>query len=298
MRGATPYRFAVPPWVRSLTEKDFGMLTGASAVAAKTLAPAKSAAFNYETVLSVHHYTESLFRFETTRDPAFRFESGQFAMIGLEVDGKPLLRAYSMASANYDETLTFFSIKVANGPLTSRLQHIKVGDTVLIGRKPTGTLVQSSLLPGKRLYLLSTGTGIAPFASIIRDPEIYDRYETVVLAHGCRTVPELTFGFEIVRDVKDHEFLGEVAADKLLHYPTVTREAFHHQGRVTDLTANGRMMADLGLPPLDPAHDRVMICGNPEMLNDLRAMLPPRGFVEGSGGEPGSFVIEKAFVER
>lgn len=274
------------------------MLDSAAVSAVKEAAPAKSAAFNYETVLEVQHYTDSLFRFVTTRDPAFRFENGQFAMIGLEVNGKPLLRAYSMASANYDETLTFFSIKVQDGPLTSRLQHIKVGDTVLIGRKPTGTLIQSSLLPGKRLYLLSTGTGIAPFAAVIRDPEVYDRYDTVVLAHGCRTVAELTFGFEIVKDVKEHEFLGEVAAPKLLHYPTVTREAFHHQGRVTDLIDSGKLPTDLGLPPIDPEHDRVMICGNPQMLADLRTMLPARGFVEGSGGSPGSFVIEKAFVER
>ncbi len=272
-------------------------VTGAPAPQSKPALKA-SAAYNAETVLEVQHYTDTLFRFVTTRDPAFRFENGQFAMIGLEVDGKPLVRAYSMASANYDETLTFFSIKVANGPLTSRLQHVKVGDSVLIGRKATGTLIQSSLLPGKRLYLLSTGTGIAPFASIIRDPEVYDRYDSVILAHGCRTVAELTFGFEIVRDVLEHEFLGEVAAGKLLHYPTVTREAYRHQGRVTDLMDNGTIPADLGLPAFDPAHDRVMICGNPQMLADLRAMLPARGFVEGSGGAPGSFVIEKAFVER
>ena len=262
-------------------------------------APSKaSAAFNRETVLAVHHYTDNLFRFETTRDPHFRFENGQFAMIGLEVDGKPLVRAYSMASANYDETLTFYSIKVPNGPLTSRLQHIQPGDTVLIGRKPTGTLVQTSLLPGKRLYLLSTGTGIAPFAGVIKDPEVYDRYDTIVLVHGCRLVAELTFGHEIVQAVRDNGFLGEVARQKLLHFATTTREHSCHEGRVTDLIESGALFADLGLPPLDPTHDRVMICGGPQMLVDLKAMLAGRGFVEGTGGAPASYVIEKAFAER
>ena len=262
-------------------------------------APSKAlAAFNRETVLSVHHYTDSLFRFETTRDPHFRFENGQFAMIGLEVDGRPLVRAYSMASANYEETLTFFSIKVPNGPLTSRLQHVQPGDTVLIGRKPTGTLVQTSLLPGKRLYLLSTGTGIAPFAGVIKDPDIYDRYESVVLVHGCRLAAETVFGHEVVASVLESEFLGEVARGKLLHYPTTTREHSFHEGRVTDLIETGKLFADLGLPPLDPAQDRVMICGGPQMLIDLKAMLERRGFSEGSGGAPASYVIEKAFAER
>lgn len=266
---------------------------------ARAPAPSKAtAAFNRETVLGVHHYTDSLFRFETTRDPHFRFENGQFAMIGLEVDGKPLVRAYSMACANYEETLTFFSIKVANGPLTSRLQHIRRGDTVLVGRKPTGTLVQSSLLPGRRLYLLSTGTGIAPFAGVIRDPEVYDRYDTVVLVHGCRLAAETVFGHEVVNSVLESEFLGEVARGKLMHYPTTTREHSSHEGRVTELIDTGRLFTDLDLPPLDPAQDRVMICGGPQMLGDLKTMLEARGFAEGSGGAPASYVIEKAFAER
>ena len=257
-----------------------------------------SGAFNRERVLSVRHYTDRLFSFTTTRDPAFRFENGQFAMIGLEVEGRPLLRAYSIASANYEDDLEFFSIKVPDGPLTSRLQHIVAGDTVLVGRKPTGTLVQSSLLPGRRLYLLSSGTGLAPFAGIIKDPEIYERYETVVLVHGCRQVAELAFGTDVVHRVLTDEFLGEMAAGKLVHYPTVTREAYRNQGRVTDLIESGRLFADLGLPALDPAHDRVMICGNPQMLADLRTILDARGFREGSGSLPAAYVIEKAFVER
>lgn len=254
-------------------------------------------AFNRETVLEVQHYTDRLFRFRTTRDPAFRFVNGQFAMIGLEVAGKPLLRAYSMASANYEDDLEFFSIKVPDGPLTSRLQHLKVGDIVLVGRKPTGTLVQSSLLPGKRLYMLSTGTGIAPFSSIIKDPEVYDLYDKLILVHGCRQVAELQFGLDIVAAAKQNEFFGEIVQEKLIHYPTVTRESYAHQGRITDLIESGKLFADIGQPPLDPADDRVMLCGSPAMLKDLVNMLLDRGFREGSSGDPASYVIEKAFVD-
>jgi len=260
--------------------------------------PKSGGAFNRETVLEVHHWTDRLFNFKTTRDPAFRFENGQFAMIGLEVDGKPLLRAYSMASANWEDDLEFYSIKVQDGPLTSRLQHIKVGDTVLIGRKPTGTLVQTSLLPGKRLYMLSTGTGLAPFASIIKDPVIYERYETNVLIHGCREVAELQYGLQLVQSVKDNEFIGEMAREKLVHYPTATREPYKNQGRIPDLINSGKLAADLGLPDLNPAEDRVMLCGSPEMLVSLVDLLKARGFKEGSGGDPQTYVIEKAFVER
>ncbi len=202
-------------------------MTDAATADKQPNAPAKpksGGAFNRETVLEVRHWTDRLFDFRTTRDPHFRFENGQFAMIGLEVDGKPLLRAYSMASANWEDDLGFYSIKVQDGPLTSRLQHIKVGDTVLVGRKPTGTLVQTSLLPGKRLYMLSTGTGLAPFASIIKDPVIYERYEACVLVHGCRIVDELKYGLELVQSVKDNEFIGEMAREKLIHYATATRE--------------------------------------------------------------------------
>ncbi len=266
---------------------------------APAAAPKKSGgAFNRETVLEVQHYTDRLFRFRTTRDSAFRFINGQFAMIGLEVEGKPLLRAYSMASANYEDDLEFFSIKVPDGPLTSRLQHLKVGDKVLVGRKPTGTLVQSSLLPGKRLYMFSTGTGIAPFSSIIKDPEVYDLYDNLILVHGCREVAELQYGFDIVKAAQDNEFFGEIVREKLIHYPTVTREPFQYQGRATNLIENGKLFDDIGQPPLDPAEDRVMICGSPGLLRDLVKMLQDRGFREGSSGDPATFVIEKAFVEQ
>jgi len=253
---------------------------------------------NSQTVLSVHHWTDTLFSFTCTRDSAFRFENGQFTMVGLEVDGKPLLRAYSLASANYEEHLEFLSIKVPDGPLTSRLQHLKVGDSVLIGKKPTGTLVADNLLPGKTLWLLSTGTGLAPFLSIIRDPETFERFEQVVLVHGVRQVEELAYHDYITEHLPRHEFLGELVSGKLLYYPTVTREDFRNTGRVTTLLESGKIAADLGIPMLDPAEDRVMICGSPEMLRDLKHMMESRGFKEGNTTTPGDFVIERAFVEQ
>lgn len=253
---------------------------------------------NEERVLSVRHWTPDLFSFTTTRNPAFRFRSGEFTMIGLEVEGKPLLRAYSLASAHYEDRLEFFSIKVPNGPLTSRLQAIEPGDQVLVGRKPVGTLVQDSLLAGERLYLVSTGTGIAPFASVIRDPAVYERFEKVVLIHGCREVAELAYGIETVAAVKADELLGEMAGGALLYYPTVTREPYVHQGRVTTLLAEGKIAADLGLPPLDPLRDRVMICGSEAMLADMVVLMRERGFREGSSSEAAEYVIEKAFVEK
>lgn len=251
-----------------------------------------------EHVLDVRHYSETLFSFRTSRAPAFRFESGEFTMIGLEVEGRPLLRAYSIASAIYDDHLEFFSIKVPDGPLTSRLQHIAPGDEILVGPKPTGTLVNSYLRPGRRLLLLATGTGFAPFASLLRDPETYERYDAVIAAVGCRTVAELAFADGVVASLLTHELLGEMASEKLTYYPTVTREAFRNQGRVSDLVANGTMLRNLALPPLDPETDRVMICGNPGLITDVSALLKERGFVEGSSGSPADFVIEKAFVER
>lgn len=253
---------------------------------------------NQETVLSVRHWTDNLFSFTATRDPGFRFTSGQFTMIGLEVDGRPLLRAYSMASANHEETLEFFSIKVPDGPLTSRLQRISEGDRILVSRKATGTLVQDNLMPGENLYLLSTGTGLAPFASIIKDPETFERFERVVLVHGCRQVAELAYGEEVVREVTTHEYLGELARERLIYYPTVTREPFQNRGRLTDLIATGKLFKDIGLGPLDVAKDRLMLCGSPAMLADLRTILEASGFVEGSHAEAGHYVIEKAFVER
>ena len=255
-------------------------------------------AFQRETVLSVRHWTESLFSFTATRDPGFRFQNGQFAMIGLEVDGRPLLRAYSMASANHEEALEFFSIKVADGPLTSRLQKIKEGDIVLVGRKATGTLITGNLIPGKRLLLLSTGTGLAPFASLIKDPDVYESYETIVLAHGCRQVSELAYGEQVVEALRSHEQFGPMIAHKLIYYPTVTREPFRNRGRLTDLIESGQLFSDIRLPSLDLATDRIMLCGSPSMLEELTGMFTARGFLEGNHSEPGHFVIEKAFVER
>ena len=253
---------------------------------------------NEERVLSVHHWTEQLFSFTTTRDRAFRFKNGQFTMIGIPVNGKPLLRAYSMASPNYDEKLEFFSIKVPDGPLTSRLQHLKEGDPIFVGRKPTGTLVLDNLRDGRNLYLLGTGTGLAPFMSIIRDPETYERFEKVVLLHGCRQVAELAYGETITRVLPEDEFLGEEIRSKLIYYPTVTREPFRNRGRITDLITSNKLFDDIGLPPMTQEDDRVMICGSPDMLRDLKSLLEARDFVEGNHGEPGDFVVEKAFVDR
>ncbi|RMX18099.1 ferredoxin--NADP reductase [Vandammella animalimorsus] len=255
-------------------------------------------AFNEERVLSIHHWNDTLFSFTTTRDASLRFSNGHFTMIGLRVDGKPLLRAYSIASANYEEHLEFFSIKVPNGPLTSRLQHIQPGDTILVGKKPTGTLLLDYLLPGKRLYLLATGTGLAPFLSTIRDPQTYERFEQVVLVHGTRFVNELAYQELITRTLPEHEVLGEYVKGKLLYYPTVTREDFHHQGRITTLIENGKLFADLGLPPINRAEDRIMICGSPAMLFDLKTLFEQRGFIEGNTSTPGEFVVERAFAEK
>ena len=251
-----------------------------------------------ETVLDVRHWTDTLFSFRCTRDPAFRFLSGQFAMIGLPVDGKPLLRAYSMASAAYDEQLEFFSIKVPDGPLTSRLQHLRPGDQVLVGKKAVGTLVQDSLVPGRTLYLLGTGTGLAPFASIVQDPEPYDRFEHIVLVHGCRHVAELEYGERLVASLQRNEHIGELVGPKLRYYPTATREAFRNTGRITTLLESGKLAADLGLPPFGPADDRVMLCGSEVFLADMVKLLDGRGFQEGSHAQAGTYVIEKAFVEK
>jgi len=255
-------------------------------------------ALHEERVLSVHHWTDRLFTFTTTRDPALRFSNGHFTMIGLRVGSKPILRAYSIVSANYEDHLEFLSIKVPEGPLTSRLQHIQVGDTILVGRKPTGTLLIDYLLPGRRLYLLSTGTGLAPFMSIIRDPETYEKFDHVVLAHGVRQVDELAYHDVLMEHLPNHEFLGELVTSKLRYYPTVTREPYKNMGRITDLIGSGKLFSDLGTPPLDPQEDRVMICGSPAMLRDLKRMLEERGFKEGNTSTPGDFVIERAFAEQ
>lgn len=255
-------------------------------------------AFNEERVLSVHHWTDRLFTFTTTRDQSLRFSNGHFTMIGLRVNDKPLLRAYSIVSANYEEHLEFLSIKVPDGPLTSRLQHIQVGDTIIVGRKPTGTLLIDYLLPGKRLYLVSTGTGLAPFMSIVRDPETYERFDQIILIHGVRQVDELAYHDVLVEHLPAHELLGDMVTSKLRYYPTVTREAYRNTGRVTELMKSGKLFSDLNLPPLNPEEDRVMICGSPAMLRDLKHMLEERGFPEGNTSTPGAFVIERAFAEQ
>src|SRR6201988_4420993 len=255
-------------------------------------------AFHREKVLSVRHWTDTLFSFTATRNSGFRFQNGQFAMIGLEVDGRPLMRAYSMASANHEEELEFFSIKVADGPLTSRLQKIREGDTILVGRKATGTLISDNLIPGERLLLLSTGTGLAPFARLIKDPEVYERYETIVLVHGCRQVSELAYGEELVAKLRDDELFGPLLAGKLVYYPTVTREPFRNRGRLTDLITSNQLFSDLHHGPLDIDTDRIMMCGSPAMLEELKQFVETRGFAEGANHKPGHFVIEKAFVER
>lgn len=249
-------------------------------------------------VLSVHHWTDRLFSFTTTRDPGFRYQSGQFSMIGLMVEGRPLLRAYSMVSPHYDETLEFLSIKVQDGPLTSRLQHLRVGDTLLVGRKASGTLLLQNLLPGRTLWLLSTGTGLAPFTSVIRDPEVYERFDKVVLVHGCRQVAELAYDRLITQELPKNEFFGEQVSRQLIYYPTVTREAFRHQGRIPTLLETGKLCHDVGLPPLDAARDRFMLCGSPGMLKDTRTLLDKLGLSEGNMSHPGHFVIERAFVDK
>jgi ferredoxin--NADP+ reductase len=256
-------------------------------------------AFLDETVLSVHHWTDRLFSFTTTRDPTLRFSNGHFTMIGLrQPGGKPLLRAYSIASANYEEHLEFLSIKVQDGPLTSQLQHIKVGDKIVVGKKPTGTLLIDYLLPGKNLYLLGSGTGLAPFLSVARDPATYERFEKVIVVHGVREVKELAYHDYFMHELPDHEFLGDMITEQMLYYPTVTREPFRNQGRITTLIESGKLEKDLGLPKMDPANDRVMICGSPGLLKDLKVILEKKGYSEGSTTSPGDFVVERAFVEQ
>jgi ferredoxin--NADP+ reductase len=252
-----------------------------------------------ERVLHVHHWNDTLFSFRTTRDPGLRFRNGHFVMLGLPVEGKPLMRAYSVASANHDEHLEFFSIKVSNGPLTSRLQHLQPGDEVIVGRKPVGSLVLDDLRPGRHLYLLSTGTGLAPFISIIQDPDTYERFDKVVLIHGVRQVSELAYASFIEQQLPNNEYIGEMVRDKLIYYPTVTREPFRNQGRLTEVLESGRLFRDTGLPSLDPALDRAMICGSAAMLADSCKLLDARGFqISPRQGELGDYVIERAFVEK
>jgi ferredoxin/flavodoxin---NADP+ reductase len=257
------------------------------------------AALASERVLDVHHWNDTLFSFKTTRDPSLRFDNGQFLMIGLEVNGRPLLRAYSIASANHEEHLEFFSIKVQDGPLTSRLQKIQAGHQIFVSRKPTGTLVLRDLRPGRRLFLLSTGTGLAPFMSLVKDPEMYERFEKIVLIHGVRTVSELAYSEYLSKTLPEDALLGEFARGQLIYYPTVTREPFRNRGRLTDLITTGQLFTDLAMDPLDPATDRAMICGSPSMLKETAALLDTHGFeISPSIGVPGDYVIERAFVEK
>lgn len=250
------------------------------------------------TVTSVHHWNDTLFSFTTDRDPGFRFKNGHFIMIGLEHEGRPLMRAYSIASANYEEKLEFFSIKVQDGPLTSKLQHIRPGDEIILGTKPTGTLVLDHLIPGRNLYLLSTGTGLAPFISIIKDPETYAQYDKVILTHGVRWVSELAYQDLINEELPNNEFFGEQVREQLIYYPTVTREPYRNQGRLTTLMESGKLFNDIDLPAFDLEQDRFMLCGSPSMLKDLTALLDARGFKEARHGNQGHYVIERAFVEK
>jgi ferredoxin/flavodoxin---NADP+ reductase len=259
--------------------------------------PALPKSVTAESVLAVQHWTDELFALRVTRPASFRFRSGEFVMLGLMVDGKPLLRAYSMASPSWDDGLDFFSIKVPDGPLTSRLQHIKEGDTILLGKKPTGTLVLDALTPGRRLYLLSTGTGIAPFASLIREPETYEKFDQIILTHTCRNVADLGYGRQLMDSIEQDPLVGELVGGKLTYYATTTREDFPTKGRITDLIENGRIFADLGIAPMNPEEDRVMICGSMAMLQDTKTIVEGLGFVEGSNANPGDFVVEKAFAD-
>lgn len=251
-----------------------------------------------ETVLSVEHFTDRLFSFTITRPPSFRFRSGEFVMIGLHPEGakKPIMRAYSIASPAWDDKLEFYSIKVPDGPLTSHLQKIQPGDEVILAKKSVGTLVLDALLPGKRLYMFSTGTGIAPFASLIRDPETYDRYDKVILTHTCRQRAELSYGLNLCNSLKDDPLVGEMTGDKLLHVTSLTREDYPLKGRITNLLKTGQLFENSDTPPLNPAEDRVMICGSMDMINDTKAIVETFGLNEGSNSSPAEFVVEKAFV--
>lgn len=248
-------------------------------------------------VTSVTHWTDRLFSFRVERPRSLRFRSGEFVMIGLLGEtGKPLLRAYSIASPAWDEELEFYSIKVPDGPLTSRLQHIKVGDDIILRPKPVGTLVHDALLPGKRLWFLATGTGLAPFASLMREPETYEKYDQIIMMHTCREVAELEYGRQLVESLKDDPLIGELVGDKLLYYPTTTREPFARMGRVTDNLSSGKVFADLGLPAMNRDEDRAMVCGSLAFNVDVKKILEGFGLSEGANSDPQQFVVEKAFV--
>lgn len=250
-----------------------------------------------QTVTAVTHYTDRLFSLRVTRPQSLRFRSGEFVMIGLLGDnGKPLLRAYSIASPSWDEELEFYSIKVPDGPLTSRLQNIRAGDDIILKTKPVGTLVLDALIPGKRLFMLSTGTGFAPFASLTRDPETYEKFDQVIVTHTCRDVAELEYSKNLVGSLPDDPLIGEFVGDNLLYYPTTTREESENKGRITTLITSGEIFRDLGIEELNPETDRVMLCGSMPFNTDVREILEARGFEEGANSKPATFVLEKAFV--
>lgn len=278
-----------------MTQQGLAIQSGVSA--AGTLAFPIPANVFAEIVTDVQHYTDGLFRFRVTRPASFRFRSGEFVMIGLPNAERPVFRAYSIASPSWDEVVEFYSIKVPDGPLTEHLQRIKVGDTVLMRKKPTGTLVNDALIPGKRLYMFSTGTGIAPFASLIRDPETYEKFEQVILTHTCRHIAELKYGENLVALCNDDPLVGEFAKGRLIHYTSVTREPFPRTGRIKNLMETGKLFADLGVPPINPEEDRGMICGSMAMLNDTKRVLEKFGLEEGSNARPATFVVERAFVD-
>lgn len=251
-----------------------------------------------QTVTSVRHWNESLFSFRVTRPQSLRFRSGEFVMIGLmKDDGKPLLRAYSIASPAWDDELEFYSIKVPDGPLTSKLQKIAPGDQIILRPKPVGTLVLDALLPGSRLWMIATGTGIAPFASLLRDPDTWERYDHVVVAHTCRTQSELAYGAQIVNALPQDPLIGELVGDKLSYYPTTTREASSIEGRITDHLRDGTIFKALGAAPWSPERDRVMICGNLALNQDIMALCSDHGLEEGANSKPSHFVVEKAFLD-
>ncbi|NKB77412.1 MAG: ferredoxin--NADP reductase [Gammaproteobacteria bacterium] len=249
-----------------------------------------------EKVIEVHHWSDTLFTIKTTRDPNLRFRNGEFTMVGVEVDGKPLMRAYSIASSNYEDHLEFYSIKVQDGPLTSQLQHIQIGDQLLVSKKPTGSLLWDHVKPGKHLYLLGTGTGLAPFLSIIKDPDVYENFEKVILVHGCRRVEELTYQTLITKELGENEYFGNMVKDKLIYYPATTRDNFITQGRITTLIETGRMTSDIGLPDFKIEDDRFMLCGSPAMLSSISELLNSKGFKETRKGEFNEYVVERSFV--
>lgn len=282
-----------------------GSETGSAAAAsscndrARPVSRPAAAKDNYlrERVLSVRHWNDKLFSFRVTRDRGFRFRNGHFVMLGLPVDGKPCMRAYSVASPNYEEHLEFFSIKIEDGRLTSRLQHLQEGDEVMLSRKPVGTLVMDDLKPGRRLFLFATGTGLAPFLSIVQDLEAYERFEQIILVHGVRRISDLAYREFLSEELPAHEYLGEMVSDQLRYLPSVTREPFPLQQRIPELIASGRLCRELGMPALDPAVDRAMICGSMAMLKDTQSALDALGFeISPHQGVAGDYVIERAFV--